>query len=149
MLQLGAVVGHDHLRLAAALGQCREFASHPAARDRGVGNRRQALPGHVIDDVEDAKAATAGELVVDEIERPTGVWLGRDEDRRAGSYRLAASSAFAHGQSLFAVEPVDAVDAGWLAFVPQQDVEAAITEATPLTGKLVQTGTQFRVRRPA
>jgi hypothetical protein len=42
------------------------------ARDRGVGNRRQTLSGHVIDDVEDAEAATAGELVVDEVEPTPG-----------------------------------------------------------------------------
>jgi hypothetical protein len=35
----------------------RELAGHPSARDRGVGNCRQALPGDVIDDVEKAEAA--------------------------------------------------------------------------------------------
>ena len=57
----------------------------------------QALHGDVIDVGKDAEAATAGELVVDEIERPAGVRLGLDEDRGAGSYRLATSSALAHG----------------------------------------------------
>ena len=117
--ELGAVVGYDHLRLAAALDQGRELACHPSARDRRVGNRCQALPGHVIDDIEDAKAAAARELVVDEIERPTGIRLRINQDRSTSSHCLAATSAFAHGQALLAIEPVDAIDAGWLALVPQ------------------------------
>jgi hypothetical protein len=44
------------------------------------------------------EAPATGELVMDEVERPAGIWLGFDEDGRAGSYRLAATSAFAHGQ---------------------------------------------------
>src|SRR5215475_13128159 len=93
--ELGAVVGHDHPRLAAALDQSRELACHPLARNRRVGNRRQALPGHVIDDVEDTRAAAARELVVDEIERPAGIRLGLNQDRSTSSHRLAATSAFA------------------------------------------------------
>ena len=97
-------------------------------------------PRHVIDDVEDAQAPAAGELVVDEVERPAGIWLGLDENGCAGAYRLAATSAFAHGQSLLAIEPVDAVDAGWLALVPQQDEEPTIAEPATLVGEIAQTG---------
>ena len=125
-----------------------ELAGNPSAGDRGVGDCRQALPGHVIDDVEDAEAPAAGELVVDKVERPAGIWLGLDEDGRAGSHRLAATSAFAHGQSLLAIEPVDAIDAGWLALVPQQDEQPAIAEPAPLIGKIAQTGAQLGIGRP-
>ena len=85
---------------------------------------------------------------MDEVERPAGIWLGLDEDGRAGSYRLAATSAFAHSQSLLAIEPVNAVDAGWLALVPQQDEEPAIAEPAPLIGKLAQAGAQLGIGRP-
>ena len=85
---------------------------------------------------------------MDKVERPTGIWLGLDEDGHAGSYRLAATSAFAHGQSLLPIESIDAVDAGRLALVSQQDEQAAIAEPAPLIGKLAQTGTQLRVGRP-
>ena len=93
--------------------------------------------------------------------RPPASWSWtKSRDQRAlglASTRIGArvptalrrASAFAHRQSLLAVEPVNAVDAGGLAFAAQQDVQAAITEATPLIGKLVQTGTQLRVWRPA
>ena len=65
-----------------------------------------------------------------------------------GSYRLAATSAFAHGQSLFAIEPVDAVDAGWLTFGPQHDEGATIAEPASLVGKLAQTGAQLGIGWP-
>src|SRR5216684_1487965 len=56
--------------------QRRQFARHPPSRDRRVGDRRQTFPGHVIDDVQDAEPAAAGELVVHKIKRPAGIWLG-------------------------------------------------------------------------
>src|SRR5262249_62299421 len=92
---------------------------HPIAGPRRAIRHQSTLPGHVIDDVEDTKAAAAHELVVDEIERPAGIRLGLNQDRSTSSHRLAATSAFAHGQALLAIEPVDAIDAGWLALVPQ------------------------------
>ncbi len=95
--ELGVIVGHDHLWLAAALDEGRQFAGNSFARDRGVRDSRQAFPRHVVDNVEDTEAATAGELVVHEVERSTGVRLGLDKDGRPGSYCLAAASTFAHG----------------------------------------------------
>ena len=86
---------------------------------------------------------------MDKVERPAGIGLGLDQDGRACSHRLAATSAFAHSQSLLAIEPVDAVDAGWLALLPQQDEEPPIAEPAPLIGKLAQAGAQLRIRRPA
>ena len=50
--ELGAVVRDDHARLAATINQRRQFARHSASRDRGVGDRRMAFPGHVIDDIQ-------------------------------------------------------------------------------------------------
>src|SRR6266496_3099986 len=124
--ELGAVIGDDHSRLAAPLDDCDELAGNPSARDRGVGNRRQAFSRHVIDDVENTEAPAAGELIVDKVERPARIWLGLDQNGRPVAHRLAATSAFAHGQSLLAIEPVDAVEPGWLALVPQQDEEPPI-----------------------
>src|SRR6266508_901646 len=113
--ELGTVIGHDHPRLATPLDDCDELAGNPSARDRGVGNRCQAFSRHVIDDVENTEAPAAGELIVDKVERPARIWLGLDQNGRPVAHRLAATSAFAHGQSLLAIEPVDAVKAGWLA----------------------------------
>ena len=60
--QLGAVVRHDHARLAAPFDQSGQFPSNPFAGDRRVGDRRQAFPRHIIDDIEDPKAPAAGKL---------------------------------------------------------------------------------------
>ena len=109
--ELGAIVGNDHLRLAARADEHRQLACNSFARDRGVGNCRQTYARHIIDNVEDAEAPALGELVMDEVERPARVDLGLDQDRRARSDRFPPSLALADGQPFFAVEPIDAVDA--------------------------------------
>ena len=127
------------------LDQHRQLAGDPSARDRGVGDRRQALAGHVVDDVEDAEAAAKRELVVDEVERPAGVDPGLDQDRRTGSNRPPPGSALADRQPFLPIEPVDAVDAGRLALPPQQDEQPPVAEPAALIGKLAQAGTQVGV----
>jgi len=57
--ELGAVVRDDHSRLAALFDQHGQFARHPTTRDRGVRDRRQTLPGDVIDDVQDTESPAA------------------------------------------------------------------------------------------
>ena len=54
--ELGAIVGNDHLRLAARADEHRQLACNSFARDRGVGNCRQTYARHIIDNVEDAEA---------------------------------------------------------------------------------------------
>ena len=88
--ELGAIVGNDHLRLAARADEHRQLACNSFARDRGVGNCRQTYARHIIDNVEDAEAPALGELVMDEVERPARVDLGLDQDRRARSDPLSA-----------------------------------------------------------
>ena len=97
--------------LPRVVDQRRQFAGDPLARDRGVGDRRQAFARHVVDDVEDAEAPAMGELIVDEVERPAGVDLGLDQDRRACSDRPPPGPALADRQPFLAIEPIDAVDA--------------------------------------
>src|SRR6202035_1729997 len=58
--ELGAVVGNDHLRLAARADEHRQLACNPFARDRGVGDCRQTYARHIIDNVEDAEAPAPG-----------------------------------------------------------------------------------------
>jgi hypothetical protein len=53
-VELGTVIGYDHLGLARA----------PVSSGRPD---IDVLPGHLIDDGEDMKAVAASELVVDEI----------------------------------------------------------------------------------
>jgi hypothetical protein len=66
--ELGAVVGNDHFRLAATANQVGQLAGDTTARDRRVRDRCQAFARHVIDDVQNAEAPTAGELVVHEVD---------------------------------------------------------------------------------
>src|SRR5271155_2907957 len=58
--ELSPMVRDDHAGLAAALDQNSQFARHAPPRDRGVRDRRQALPRHVIDDVQNAKSSATG-----------------------------------------------------------------------------------------
>jgi hypothetical protein len=76
--ELGAVVRDNHARLAP---------------------RRQAFPGHVIDDIQDLEAATIGELIMDKIQRPAGIRPSLDRDRRPDSDRAAASPALTHTEA--------------------------------------------------
>ena len=72
--QLGAVVADDCVGLATLGEEPIELASDPDARDRGVGDQRQALTGTVVDHNQDTHAAAVEELVGDEVERPAVVW---------------------------------------------------------------------------
>src|SRR5258708_9655833 len=147
--ELGAIVQDDHSRLAALFDQRGQFARHPASRDRGVRDCRQAFSGHVIDDVQDTEPAAAGELVMDKIERPAGIRPGLHEDRRSRTYGAASSAPFAHGEAFLPIELVDAVDARWFAQLAQQDEQPAVAEAFALIGKFPQMRAQFGVRWPA
>jgi hypothetical protein len=46
-----------------------EFARHPEAGDRGIGDQRQALARAVVNHDQDAHAAAVDELIGDEVER--------------------------------------------------------------------------------
>ena len=97
------MVGHDHSWLAASLDDCRQFAGDAATRDRCLRNGAQAFLGDVVDDVEDAEAPAVGELVVDEVQRPSGVGPRLDQDRGTGPHSFAASPPFADGEPLLAI----------------------------------------------
>src|SRR5690606_38534706 len=89
------------------------------------------------------------ELVVHEVQRPARVRPGLDQDRSPRAHRASPRPALAHRQPFLAVEPVDAVDAGWLTLPPEQDEQSPVAEAPALIGKLTQPAAQFRLRRPA
>jgi hypothetical protein len=59
---IDAIVGHDHLRLAAHADNHRELASNAFVGDRCVGDCRQTFTRDLVHDVEDAKASAVGEL---------------------------------------------------------------------------------------
>src|SRR5271156_3051276 len=102
-----------------------------------------------VDDVEDPKSPAAGQLVVDEIQRPAGVRGRLDGDRRPRSQCAPPSPSLAHREALFAGEPVDAVDPGRFAVLAQQDKQSPIAEALPFVGEIAQLCPKLCIRRSA
>jgi hypothetical protein len=98
--------------LLATLDKDGQFAGHAPAQDRRVGDCRQAISRHIIDDVQNAESSAAGELVVDEIRRPARVGDRLNQDRRPRPYCVPPRPSLARHQALLAIEPVGAVDAG-------------------------------------
>jgi hypothetical protein len=117
--QLGPMVRYNHAGLAAPFDQSGQLPGNPLAGDRRVGHCRQTFPCHIVDDVEDAEASAAGELIVHEVERPAGILLGLDDDRCPRTDGTSACPAPAHDQTFLAIEPVDAVDAGGFTLLAQ------------------------------
>lgn len=117
--EFGAVVGDDHSWLAASFDEGRQFASDATTGDRGVRDRRQAFARHVIDDVEHAEPPSAGELVVDEIQRPSGIGFRFDQDRCTRADRTPPGFALANGKPFLAIKAIDAVNPGGLSVPPK------------------------------
>ena len=145
--ELGSVIGDDQIGFAAPRDDRVEFSRHPATRERGVGDRRQAFLGHVVDHVEDAEAPTVRELVVDEVDRPAGVRLRLDEDRRPRARRSLAALALADSETLLAVKPLRLLAIQTIALGAQKDVQPAITEPALLGRQLPQAAAQGVVPR--
>jgi hypothetical protein len=120
-----------------------------SARNRSVRDRRRAFTGHIIDHVHDPETPAVSKLVVYKVQRPTSIGNSFDEDRRPRPDCPAPGPAFAHGQTLFAIEAVYPVDARGLAFLAQQDEQAPVAEALPLAGEVAKLFSQRQVGRPA
>ena len=143
--ELRSVVADDELRLAVPGDECRQFTGDPLARDRRVRNRREALLGHVFDNVEHAEPLPGRHLVVNEVERPTGVGARFDDHRRTGSDGPLAAAAPANRQPFLAVEPLGRLVVHDVTLPPRQNVETPIAEPTPLGRQFPQTTTQKRI----
>ncbi|KZX94185.1 hypothetical protein A3721_10075 [Sulfitobacter sp. HI0023] len=70
-----------HSRLKSSITFRMRNRRPSAPRDRGVRDRREALPGNIIDHVEHSEALAARELVMDEIQRPARIGSRLDQDR--------------------------------------------------------------------
>jgi hypothetical protein len=86
---------------------------------------------------------------MDEIHRPTSVRLGFDQDRRPRPHGAPPSPSLAHREAFCAIKPVDAVDPGRFALLPQQDKQPTIAETLPLVGEIAQLRPKLGVWRPA
>src|SRR5579883_3464587 len=147
--QLGPVIRDDHAGLATPFDQRCQLPGDALAGDRGVGDRRQAFARDIIDDVQNAEAPAAGELIMHEVQGPASIDLGLDQDRRSRANGPSPGTAAAHRQPFLTIEPVDPVAAGGLAFSAQQDEEAPVAEPPTGVGEIAEPATQLGIGRPA
>jgi len=132
--ELRLVIRDDHAWLAAPGDEGRQFPREAASRDRC-----KALAGHVVDDIEDPKAPPAGQLIVNEVDRPAGIRLCLDQDWRPRADRSSPGASLPHRQPLLVVKAIDPVDARWLAISAKQDKEATVFKPAPFVRQSPQT----------
>lgn len=117
--ELGPVVADDHARLAASGNDVGQFARYSTDRDRRVGDRGEAFPGRVINDVEHPEPPATGELVVNEVQAPAGIGPSRHEDRSPCADCPAPGPTLANTKTFLPIKTVHTVDARWLSFPAQ------------------------------
>ena len=105
--ELGAVVGHDHRRLAVLGDEAVERAHDALARQRGVDFGSESLAGHLVLHGEHPEATACLQYVRHEVEHPDVVRPHCGPQRRPGAQRPLAAAPPAHCQAFLAVEPVD------------------------------------------
>lgn len=66
-----------------------EYTHQPLGIDRGVDLEMQQLAVEIVDDIEGAKASSAGQRIAHEIDRPDGVWQPWDVERNPFALRQA------------------------------------------------------------
>jgi hypothetical protein len=67
---LGSVVGHAHRRSTAPGNDDIELTHDPQARQRGIGDERQAFTVEVVDDRQNPETSAVGERIRQEVETP-------------------------------------------------------------------------------
>ena len=120
----------------------------PEARERGIGDGRQAFPRAIIEDGENPEAPPANELIRDKIERPPVVWSQghRHWCPRAKSPFAAAASA--HHEPFLPVDAEKPLVVDDEAFPSQEDEQAPVAEAPALPCQCTQPLSQGRIIRP-
>jgi hypothetical protein len=87
---------HEAVCIAAPLGNGVELSGDTLARERVVDDRGQALPTEVVNDAQDAEAASIDQRVEDEVEAPALVGLLRYGHRRPRAERSLAATTLLH-----------------------------------------------------
>lgn len=136
--ELGAVVGHDHSWLAAALDDGRQLAGDAPSCISGMAPKHSLVTSSTM--LSTRKAPAIGELV----------WTNSSDQRvlgpvRSGSgpdpHSFAAGSSLADGEPFFPIKPVYPVDPRRLA-LPQQGEHPVVAETPPLVGEIAQPAAQ-------
>ena len=137
--ELRPVVHGDDLGKPSELTKSLEYTCDAAPVDAGVHLDGQALPGEVVDDVQEAEPPSALQRIEHEVHRPALVGAHRRFGCNAQSRRhLLPSLPWAEGEAFFAIEPQDALVVHLEAFTPKQDVEALVSEARALGCKFLE-----------
>jgi len=82
-----------------------------------------------------AEATAIGEAVGHKVERPALVWVDRQLERCPCPQCPLAPATPAHLQLLLPVEPAEALLVHAMAIAGQQQMQATVADATPLTGE--------------
>ena len=82
-----------------------------------------------------AEATAIGEAVGHKVERPALVWVARQLERCPCPQCPLAPATPAHLQLLLPVEPAEALLVHAMAIAGQQQMQATVADATPLTGE--------------
>ncbi len=141
--ELGAVVADDRPRRSALGDELAQDASDTEARDRCVDFDRDAFAREIVDDVERAEDATVGELIGDEVHRPTLVRFARKDERLSCDCGDALANATAHDQAFSAVDSIDAFVVDDVTIATQKDVESSVAKARALGCVLAQSNDEF------
>ena len=104
--ELGAVVGDDHLRLAALGHDPIEHAGNPRTGQRGIDLGGKPLTGELVLHVEHPEAPARLQHVRHEVEHPNLVRSMRPMQRPRADRALAATPP-ANRKSFLAIKPVD------------------------------------------
>ena len=155
------VVADDCVWLTATFDDRSHFAHHALARDRSIRDGGQAFFRHVVDNVQHPEPSAVGEPVVDEIQRPAAVRTRRRRDRWLPSSRHrserrwrrhrnpSAGLSSPNHEPFLAIEPPGLLAVHGMTLLAQKDMQATISEPSPLIGRLPQPRPQVRVIRPA
>lgn len=86
---------------------------------------------------------------MDEIQGPARVGLRFHNDRRPRAHGPASRAPLAHREAFFPIQPIDTIDPGRLALLPQPDEQPPIAEALALIGEAADLFAQLGVGRAA
>src|SRR3546814_10810606 len=108
----------------------------PCPTRRSSDRRCQALPGHVVDDVEHPEPSPRRHLIVHKVQAPPLVRESKHRSRRPRSNGTLATTAAPDRQPFLLVEALGLLAVDHHALPAQQDMQTAIAEPATLVGQL-------------
>jgi hypothetical protein len=130
--EFAAIVADHHPGLALLMDQPIQLPHDPQAGERGISHQAKAFAGAIVDDGQNAEAASVDELIRDKVQRPAVVGGKADRHRRSRPDRPLAAAAAANGQLLLPVEAEQPLVIDHIALPPQKNMKPAIAEPAPL-----------------